>query len=98
MQSFHNIIFGCDLLSENKTVIDYVHGDLLFSELSSYDVRVEAIVSLLRAKLHTVIMPESTTLIPVLGNRSFLRDILVYPRKEALAKKGLVVSSCLLRV
>lgn len=94
-ESSHEVILGCDFLVQNEAIIDYVYDELLLSEGSSYHVvESQIMIPRLCLKFDTVVLPESTSFIYVLVSTSPLHDgdVLVKPKRNALAKKGLVCS------
>lgn len=97
-ESSHDIILGCDLLMENEALIDYIHDELLLTVSPVYDVIASGTPDKLPVELDTLLPPQSTSFVSLFVDSLPVSEVLLEPRKDALAKKGLLAPSCVVCV
>lgn len=97
-QSSHDIILGCDFLMDNEAIIDYVNGELFLSELPRYDAVVFDMPRKCHVESDTILMPQATSLVSLITDSESSPKVLLQPRRNALAKKGLIAPFCVVCV
>lgn len=91
----HDIILGCDFLSENEAIIDYVKGEVSLNDETCVDIPPAEMSSKLRVVRDTIVPPHSTLFVALVAHHCSPFDILLEPHRDALAKKGLFAPFCL---
>nr|AHN53418.1 pol polyprotein [Nuttalliella namaqua] len=93
-----DVILGCNFLQQNKAVIDYVNHEISLSGDPSYEASVLVSPSKLAVLYDTILPPRATLFVTLRVSDIILSDILVTPKKDVLASKGLVAPFCIATV